>query len=248
MREVDVAGLLAASEDPVVHHQLDHRRLVRAWVDGPAVVVRHTVGWRGAPDGVEAVLALGPGAALGPLAARVDALVGPPWRTVVDAPAHDALPAAWRPATARDWHWMTTRAVPVLPDAPAVVEVGPVGDDEVSAVLDVANPDSFARPGGGRVVEQWLGARVDGDVAAVGALVRHPSGSGVLSGITTLPGHRGQGLGAAVTTELTRRALAVGPGLCTLGVWTDNPVAVRLYERLGYAVARTFASGVTGRV
>jgi ribosomal protein S18 acetylase RimI-like enzyme len=79
----------------------------------------------------------------------------------------------------------------------------------------------------------------------VGALVRQGDGTGHLRGITTLAAHRGRGLGAAVTAALTTRALAAGSGLATLGVYTDNEVAVRLYRRLNYEVVHTFVAGPT---
>lgn len=247
MREVDRDGLVAACEDPLVHHQLDLDQVVRAWVEGPAVVVQHGVGWSDAPDGALAMLCLGPAAALDPLVARVAEIEPEPWRVVVEAASEPALPVGWRPRTPSRWHWMLTRVDPgpARTDGPGESGVVEVADDEVEALLDEANPGSHARPGTPGL-EVWLGVRDrDGVLASVGALVRQTDGTGHLRGITTRPTHRGRGLGEAVTRALTTRALARGSGVATLGVYTDNEVAVRLYRRLRYDVVHTFTSGLT---
>lgn len=53
--------------------------------------------------------------------------------------------------------------------------------------------------------------------------------------------HRGQGLGVAVTAGLTRRGIA-GSGVCTLGMYSDNDLARRLYTHLGYRTAYAWCS------
>ncbi|WP_211357241.1 GNAT family N-acetyltransferase [Nocardioides rubriscoriae] len=245
MREVDRAGLVAASRDPFVHHHLDLAHVHRAWVDGPAAVVAHSVGWSDAPTDAEALLCLGPRAELDALIGAVAPSAPRPWRVVVEAASLPALPAAWEPTRPRRWHWMTTRSAPARSTARPGVTVAEVPPEEVDAVLDEANPGSFARSGTPGL-ERWLGVRADdGRLVAVGALLRQHDGTGHLRGIATLAAHRGRGLGEAVTAALTTRALAAGPGLATLGVYTDNDVAVGLYRRLGYEVVHTFVAGVT---
>ena len=54
-----------------------------------------------------------------------------------------------------------------------------------------------------------------------------------LSGITVRPSQRGRGLGLAVTAHLTRAAVRAS-GVCTLGMYSDNDVARRVYHGLGY--------------
>ncbi|HEX7222043.1 MAG TPA: GNAT family N-acetyltransferase, partial [Candidatus Limnocylindrales bacterium] len=46
---------------------------------------------------------------------------------------------------------------------------------------------------------------------------------------------RGQGLGRLVTVSAVREALATGSDWTYLGVFSDNAVARRLYENLGFA-------------
>jgi predicted GNAT family acetyltransferase len=67
-----------------------------------------------------------------------------------------------------------------------------------------------------------------------------------VSGLATRPECRGPGLGTAVTGWPTRRLLAEFD-LVTLGVHADNPVGLRLYDRLGYAADHHFANGLLHR-
>ncbi len=64
-----------------------------------------------------------------------------------------------------------------------------------------------------------------------------------LASIVTHGDHRGSGLGAAVTAWLTRRLLDAGSGVVTLGMYSDNDGARRVYRRLGFACAHELTSG-----
>ncbi len=55
-----------------------------------------------------------------------------------------------------------------------------------------------------------------------------------LASIATRPDVRGRGYGEAVTSSLTRAALLGGRPVVTLGMYADNAVARRLYQRLGF--------------
>lgn len=239
MREIGVEELLATTEDPFVRHQVDPATTSRAWVSGRATVVEATRGRR--PDDVPGrhLTCLGPEHDLEPLMASVAAATEPPLRISVEDGAYAAVPAPWRFPRQGHWHWMLTRTPCPAPAVP-VVEIEDRG--EVEAVLDEANPESFARPGS-PAIECWLGVRREGDAVAVGALRREPDGTGHLRAVTVLPAHGGQGLGRAVSAALTLRALDDGPGVATLGVYVSNAPALAVYRRLGYRTVHTFASG-----
>ena len=49
-----------------------------------------------------------------------------------------------------------------------------------------------------------------------------------------MPAARGRGLGRLVTADATVDAFEAGSDLAHLGVFADNRVAMRLYERLGF--------------
>jgi GNAT superfamily N-acetyltransferase len=240
VREIGVTELFGSVDDPFVRHHMDPRHTRRAWALGRAVVVDGT---RARPRDVVAgpvYTCLGPVDDLAELMGKVAASQPVPWRLSVETAAYDEVPAEWRQRTHHRWHWMTTAVAPRTVPAAEVVEDA----REIDAVLGLANPDSFARPGTDGV-DAWLGVRApdDGRLLAVGAVLRMSDRTGHLRGVSVLPAERGRGLGTGLSAALTARALAGGSGVATLGVYTDNAAAMTIYERLGYAVAHTFASG-----
>jgi ribosomal protein S18 acetylase RimI-like enzyme len=76
---------------------------------------------------------------------------------------------------------------------------------------------------------------VDGTPVATGQRYTF-DGASYVSSIGTRPAWRGRGLGAYVTRVLSADSLAEGVDLIYLGVYTENTGAIRLYERLGFAI------------
>ena len=76
---------------------------------------------------------------------------------------------------------------------------------------------------------------VDGKPVATGQRYTF-DGASYVSSIGTRPAWRGRGLGAYVTRVLSADSLAEGVDLIYLGVYTENTGAIRLYERLGFAI------------
>jgi ribosomal protein S18 acetylase RimI-like enzyme len=231
-RRVEVGEL---GHVPFVRHQVDPAQVEGAWrAGGAAAVLAH----RPLPQGrVLAVHGFGADDDLAPLLERLAADGVRPDRVMVDADAA-TIPAAWPLTELRSWHWMLSTTPP--PEDPLPVER--VDDeDEVTALLDAEAPDSLARPGTPGV-ESWHGVREEGVLVAVGAVVRQPDGTGHLRAVTVASRLRGRGIGRALSTALTRLARA-GTGVASLGVYTDNEPALRIYRDLGYAVAHTFRSG-----
>jgi ribosomal protein S18 acetylase RimI-like enzyme len=73
----------------------------------------------------------------------------------------------------------------------------------------------------------------------VGAGMFNPPIDGIaeLVGITTLADYRGRGIGAAVTSELARTTFAYGVDTAILR--TSNPIAYRVYQRVGFHLVAT---------
>jgi GNAT superfamily N-acetyltransferase len=145
-------------------------------------------------------------------------------------------------ADGNEWEWMY--AVTAPDRVPAEDRLVPLGEDdlpEIATLLAQANPRTDARPfefpG-----QHWVGARDDrGALVACGVRERNVAGYPILLGITVAPGERGTGLGLAVTAHLTRSAVREA-GVCTLGMYSDNDVARRVYHGLGYTGDRLWSS------
>jgi GNAT superfamily N-acetyltransferase len=146
----------------------------------------------------------------------------------------DAVAAHLPVGDGDEWEWMYAVAAP--PRAAAEDHLVPLCEEDlpdIAALLAEANPRTDARPfeypG-----QHWVGARDDeGRLVACGVRETNAAGHPLLVGITVHPSARGTGLGLAVTAALTRAAVAES-GVCTLGMYSDNDVARRVYHGLGY--------------
>ncbi|HWJ60948.1 MAG TPA: GNAT family N-acetyltransferase [Acidimicrobiales bacterium] len=89
--------------------------------------------------------------------------------------------------------------------------------------------------------ERALGAacRVDGQVVGVGFGVLDDDWLGIF-GMGTAAAHRRQGIATAIVGALRAEAGATGVEAAYLQVETDNADAVRLYQRLGFAVSHGY--------
>lgn len=141
-----------------------------------------------------------------------------------------------------DWDWMWTTTAPSCQRAEQlVVELDDSADGpELLRLNEIGNPTAESLPGQG-VTELWLGVREAGRIVAAGAMHRTGGGAPHLTGIVTHPEARGRGLGAAVTAALTRAALDRAD-VSTLGMYSENDTARRIYGRLGYQTAHAWAS------
>lgn len=245
--------------DPHVRELPGLADLIERW--GPDPFLQHDV----APELVDRVLLRGRAAAfrrmphsrafvslclIGP-AADVDALLAYAAReglldevgaVSVERPLLPLLESRVKVTTGGDWDWMWTAT-----DPPPVAEESLVEtlDDALDArallaLNEIGNPTSESEPGTGRT-EHWVGVRDGDQVVAAAALHRTSRGAPHLAGITVAPEHRGRRLGLAVTASLTRTALQ-WDGISTLGMYAGNDVARRVYQGLGYTVARQWSS------
>lgn len=142
-----------------------------------------------------------------------------------------------------EWEWMWTTMEPETDDRER--DVIPLDDRRDAAELEdftrAHNPRVWTQIGTGRV-HHWVGLRDGaGRLVAIGGAEREATGVAHLAGIVTAREHRGTGLATVVSAALTRWAVAER-GVCTLGVFSDNLAARRVYARLGYRTARAWHS------
>ena len=231
----DHGALLAASGNhPVVRWDHHEARFERAWSMGGAV------GWTVVGRRGHVLVAIGTNGEAGRLATAVLARVPAP-RVVVPVDALPYVDAELGDGDDWDWFW-TTSAPPPRPGEAAVVRLGPADVDDLDELLRVSSPRTSVRPGDPHV-RTWFGVR-DPSGLLVACAAERDQGPGVwhLQAIATHPAHRGRGLGADVTAAATRAGLAAGADAVTLGMYADNAVARRMYERLGFTVGQAFAT------
>jgi ribosomal protein S18 acetylase RimI-like enzyme len=159
------------------------------------------------------------------------------------------LPAALRADGVDHWDFRWTRSAPPRQEQEQLVSVESSPDDkELAAFLAEASPSHSVEPGDPKI-RRWVSIRdADRQLLAIGADTRRPStGVAHLASVATRQTARGRGLGAAITAWLTRQIFAEGAGLVTLGMYSDNAVAQRLYTRLGFAPGVRYSSGRLAR-
>lgn len=141
-----------------------------------------------------------------------------------------------------DWAWMWCDEAPSHVSHEARLTCLDDIDDaeEISAFGLSENPifEGFAGKG---CSENWVGARERGRLIACGAVQRLPSGVAHLGGIVVARHARRTGLGCAISAALTRHVIAT-EGVCTLGMYSDNTPARRLYQSLHYVEDTCWAS------
>lgn len=228
--------LLATSHDPFARGTL-RRPLVRGWLGDGATA------WLGV-DAEERRLylsALGAPPAVAALLTELLPELPPRQRLTVPRGTPSHLPA-WVGMDPVDWDFRWRAAPP--PGQRGEGRVREVDDDPaVERLLAASSPTASARPGDDSV-RRWVGVRGDdGELLACAADTSSATGVGHLSSIAVHPQARGQGLGRAVTAVLTRRLLAEGRDVVTLGMYADNAAARALYDALGFADEHPFTSG-----
>ncbi|MFU8854382.1 GNAT family N-acetyltransferase [Micromonospora sp. SL1-18] len=235
------ALLAAADHHPYARHALWQDHEARGWRRDGAV------GWLLPPGQGPAGAALG---AAGPALEVFAGLVGDgtlhagQW---LHLPRTAPEEVAGRLTVARldEWDFLwTTTPPPPQPAEERVVRLTEADHPALAALIEESFPTTTSRPGDPRVVD-WYGIR-DGDRLVACGADRSRGGIGFLAGLTVATDRRGRGLGAALTAGMTR-ALFARYDHVALGVFTDNPGAIRLYRRLGYTGTEPRTSVHLGR-
>ncbi|TDD99990.1 GNAT family N-acetyltransferase [Jiangella asiatica] len=230
----DHATLLAHSDGhPVPRWHLAPEEFDRAWSLGGAV------GWTAVAPHGRALFVVGPDSEAASLAAAVVDTEPVP-RVVVP---RDAVPHL-EPLLGDGWEWVwfwTDRPPSPRPGEAAARRLGEDDHDALAELLRVSSPLTSVTPGDGRT-RSWWGVEVDGVLVACAAEFPQAPGVWHLRGVATHPRWRGRGLGADATAAVTRAAFGHGAHAVTLGMYADNGVAWRMYERLGFQVGQEFAT------
>jgi predicted GNAT family acetyltransferase len=109
------------------------------------------------------------------------------------------------------------------------------------ALVALTAPGPFAP----RTVElgRYIGVRDDGALVAMAGERLHVDGHREISAVCTHPDHRGRGLAEALVRDVVAGVAARGE-VPILHVEQKNVTAIRLYERLGFAIRRPIEAAV----
>lgn len=118
-------------------------------------------------------------------------------------------------------------------------------DDEgaVTELLRLVSPGTSAWPGDPKV-RRWAGIWEDGRLLACLADTTAVTGVGHISAIAVRSGAQGRALGPSITAWAMRRMFAEGCDVITLGVYSDNTVGLRMYDRLCFTIDRPMTTGI----
>ena len=182
-----------------------------------------------------------------PLLQDVLEVVGPTFRPLGDSDLIAAIVTGIPELTpAAAFSWMDSRdpasSVRLRPGAAHWLTETELPD--VTGLLQVSFPDSYAQPGAPGV-ERWAGVRDEqGRLLAVTAVAWSAPDVGYLAGVAVHPEARGRGYGSAVCSFVLEEALAKH-GAAALMVDEQNHSAVRLYRSLGMRYRMLTAAYVT---
>ena len=229
--------LAAADGDDFVRWAIDPRSAVRGWsFEGGVAFLR------AGPRRTSITVASTPEVAAAAMPALVEQAPEADWTTLPHGTLALGIDDLVDAHVGDDWEWMQTTQPPAPhPLAERVVDLGLTHDDAVSALLAVANPRASAAVDSPHVLT-WHGLFDGGELVACGAHTESVPGVPHLASIATRPDARGRGYSEAVTSSLTRAALLGGRPVVTLGMYADNAVARRLYQRLGFGGVHRWSS------
>ncbi len=122
--------------------------------------------------------------------------------------------------------------------------ITPLGEDDAAEMLALAKPGPFFEHT--HRLGDFIGVKLDGRlVAMAGERMRTP-GFTEVSGVCTLPDHRGRGYAAGLTRMAAKRIAARGE-TPFLHVYEGNTGAISLYRTLGFELRTTIRLTVMTR-
>ena len=126
---------------------------------------------------------------------------------------------------------------------PGFEEIEELKDDElIKNILDTYAPTSSTYPGNPEIIQWGCVRNSEGQVSAIGALVRWSSGAHVLSSVATVESQRGIGFATELVKRFISKANQLGIETLSLGVSHKNIAAIKAYQRAGMSEIAQFTN------
>lgn len=154
---------------------------------------------------------------------------------LVEAAAPPPVPGTRVASQALCWQMVMDRLVPGPQPAFEIVALGETDAAEMLDLATLTKPGPFLRRT--HQLGRFIGVKQDGALIAMAGERMQPEGYTEVSGVCTLPGHRGRGYAAALMRQVAEGILARGE-TPFLHAYASNTGAIGLYETLGFRFSR----------
>jgi predicted GNAT family acetyltransferase len=154
---------------------------------------------------------------------------------VVEAKAPPPVPGTRVTSEALCWQMVMTDPAPAPPPAFEIAPLTEADAPEMLALATLTKPGPFF--GRTHQLGRFIGVRQDGTLVAMAGERMQPTGFTEVSGVCTLPDHRGRGYAAALMRQVAGAIRARGE-TPFLHAYAANTGAIGLYETLGFRFSR----------
>ncbi len=125
-----------------------------------------------------------------------------------------------------------------------IVKLDASDAEKIATIMKNADPEFWGETTSQNIIEgmnrgaNWFGIKVDGELVSIGN-ARLTEWGGTIGVIATQENHRDKGCATSIVSELVRQILEKLP-IAMIYVLSDNPPAVRAYEKVGFKQYKTY--------
>lgn len=116
--------------------------------------------------------------------------------------------------------------------------------ERVAVIMKAADPEYWGDRTGQQIVESmkqgviWLGVKVNRELVSLGS-ARLTEWAGLIGVVATHEDHRNKGYATSIASELVKQ-ITEKLSIAMIYVLSDNPPAIRVYEKVGFKPYRTY--------
>ncbi len=116
--------------------------------------------------------------------------------------------------------------------------------EQIATIMKKADPEFWGTTTDQNIIDgmnrgaNWLGIKINGELASIGN-ARLTEWGGHIGIVATREAHRNKGYATSIVSELVRKILEKLP-IAMIYVLSDNPPAIRAYEKVGFKKYKTY--------